>query len=337
MTVCVFQVKGPISVHTVTVCVSGERPYKCPHCDYAGTQSGSLKYHLQRHHREQRNSTPPLPSPLPPRHRTSQEDPFSADSSPSHTPRHAQDWPRERKAAGPQRGGTGGGARAGADPEGFPYSLGVMVGGFSRGGQRGWVRLPSTKQPKASRRKQLSTTRLAAHSDTFEPLDLSRRPPLEAGGGVTLSQCLFCPFRTSSAELMAMHLQVNHTSKSRRKRAGPGNSSTPRPPPPLWTSSTWAASRAAPANGFSLPEEEEGPRGPDSPPTPTPSTSGAGASEGHEEEEDGEQEEEEEEDEQQEEEEEMEEGEEHAGSPGDRPGQEPSGCEEAELGGAHGP
>uniref|UniRef100_G3Q550 Zinc finger protein 219 n=1 Tax=Gasterosteus aculeatus TaxID=69293 RepID=G3Q550_GASAC len=37
--------------------------------------------------------------------------------------------------------------------------------------------------------------------------------------GVKLSQCLFCPFRTSSAELMAMHLQVNHTSKSRRKRA----------------------------------------------------------------------------------------------------------------------
>lgn len=80
----------------------------------------------------------------------------------------------------------------------------------------------------------------------FEPLDLSRRPSPGLGGmeedgfgsvgegegavsgggggggdgasGVTLSQCLFCPFRTSSAELMAMHLQVNHTSKSRRKR-----------------------------------------------------------------------------------------------------------------------
>uniref|UniRef100_A0A8C6SFN8 Zinc finger protein 219 n=1 Tax=Neogobius melanostomus TaxID=47308 RepID=A0A8C6SFN8_9GOBI len=30
--------------------------------------------------------------------------------------------------------------------------------------------------------------------------------------GIMLSQCVFCPFRTSSAELMAMHLQVNHTS-----------------------------------------------------------------------------------------------------------------------------
>lgn len=87
----------------------------------------------------------------------------------------------------------------------------------------------------------------------FEPLDLSRRPSPAFGGveeedggtgteeggvskggvssgpgagdnttGGKLSQCLFCPFRTSSTELMAMHLQVNHTSKSRRKR-GPSS------------------------------------------------------------------------------------------------------------------
>lgn len=34
---------------------SGEKPYRCPHCDYAGTQSASLKYHLERHHRERQN------------------------------------------------------------------------------------------------------------------------------------------------------------------------------------------------------------------------------------------------------------------------------------------
>lgn len=39
----------------------GEKPYKCPHCDYAGTQSASLKYHLERHHRERQNGSGPLP------------------------------------------------------------------------------------------------------------------------------------------------------------------------------------------------------------------------------------------------------------------------------------
>lgn len=40
----------------------GEKPYKCPHCDYAGTQSASLKYHLERHHRERQNGSGPIAS-----------------------------------------------------------------------------------------------------------------------------------------------------------------------------------------------------------------------------------------------------------------------------------
>ncbi|XP_016883032.1 zinc finger protein 536 isoform X6 [Homo sapiens] len=40
--------------------LKGEKPYKCPHCDYAGTQSASLKYHLERHHRERQNGAGPL-------------------------------------------------------------------------------------------------------------------------------------------------------------------------------------------------------------------------------------------------------------------------------------
>lgn len=129
---------------------------------------------------------------------------------------------------------------------------------YQGGMEGGWIReSPPPKAPKVSRRKPLTTSRMVQPSSDkdgpapstqeggFEPLDLSRRPSPGLGGmeedggisvgdgggvgggdsgigdsstGIKLSQCLFCPFRTSSAELMAMHLQVNHTSKSRRKR-----------------------------------------------------------------------------------------------------------------------
>lgn len=143
------------------------------------------------------------------------------------------------------------------------------MGALYQGGMEGsWIReSPPPKAPKVSRRKPLTTSRMIQPSSEkegsvpstqeggFEPLDLSRRPSPGLGGleeegsmaveegegtsggdasgnsssGVKLSQCLFCPFRTSSAELMAMHLQVNHTSKSRRKRGSSAdNCGTPK-------------------------------------------------------------------------------------------------------------
>ncbi|XP_067117754.1 LOW QUALITY PROTEIN: zinc finger protein 219 [Osmerus mordax] len=133
---------------------------------------------------------------------------------------------------------------------GLGLGLGVE-GGWTRDSPSSPPLQPASKAPKVSRRKPLTTSRMVPSNGRsgkggstsrggsleggFEPLDLSRRPSPGLGGleeegggagggggaGVTLSQCLFCPFRTSSAELMAMHLQVNHTSKSRRKRGAP--------------------------------------------------------------------------------------------------------------------
>uniref|UniRef100_A0A096LWC3 Zinc finger protein 219 n=1 Tax=Poecilia formosa TaxID=48698 RepID=A0A096LWC3_POEFO len=139
----------------------------------------------------------------------------------------------------------------------YRYLSGVM-GALYQGGMEGnWIRgSPPPKTTKVSRRKPLTTSRMvqpqsdkdepvpSTQEGGFEPLDLSRRTSPSHGGmednesigagdggvvfgvdggrdssaGVKLSQCLFCPFHTSSAELMAMHIQVNHTSKSRRKR-----------------------------------------------------------------------------------------------------------------------
>lgn len=254
----------------------GERPYKCPHCDYAGTQSGSLKYHLQRHHREQRNAlsassnssstgltstinslTSGTPGLV--KQRRSQPNHSPVNRGPTDTPTsrpNQQSWllglpdQREhRKALAALRD---------VDLETqYRYLSGVMGALYQGGMEGGWIReSPPPKAPKVSRRKPLTTSRMvqplgdkegpasSTQEGGFEPLDLSRRPSPGLGGmeedgvisvgdggigggddgggdsstGVKLSQCLFCPFRTSSAELMAMHLQVNHTSKSRRKR-----------------------------------------------------------------------------------------------------------------------
>ncbi|XP_069489801.1 zinc finger protein 219 [Ambystoma mexicanum] len=78
------------------------------------------------------------------------------------------------------------------------------------------------ERPRTSRRKPSSTNRVLANGKPdFEPLDLSRRPSLEDSGEEgTLHRCLFCPFATSSGELMMLHQQVHHSRKSRRKERG---------------------------------------------------------------------------------------------------------------------
>jgi len=266
---------------------SGERPYKCPHCDYAGTQSGSLKYHLQRHHREQRNalsassnsSSSGLASTINTLTSATSGPAKQRRSQPSHCPvnRVPTDCPPASRPGQQQQQSWLLGlpdqrdhrktlaALRDVDLETqYRYLSGVMGALYQGGMEGGWIReSPPPKAPKVSRRKPLTTSRMvqppidkegpstpSTREVGFEPLDLSRRPSpglgsteenggmslgdvggvaVAVGGGdgvvgdssieVKLSQCLFCPFRTSSAELMAMHLQVNHTSKSRRKRA----------------------------------------------------------------------------------------------------------------------
>ncbi|XP_030635285.1 zinc finger protein 219 [Chanos chanos] len=165
--------------------------------------------------------------------------------------RQGQTWSQGAAEQGESARKSRGSQRDGDLESQYRYLSGMMGALYRSGLEGGWTgEAPAPKMPKVSRRKPLVTSRMlpsngcqsgavsrGSQDGGFEPLDLSRRPlaeqdgriakesggvsPSGARGDITLNQCVFCPFRTSSAELMAMHIQVNHTSKSRRKRAPP--------------------------------------------------------------------------------------------------------------------
>uniref|UniRef100_A0A3B3RKR4 Zinc finger protein 536 n=1 Tax=Paramormyrops kingsleyae TaxID=1676925 RepID=A0A3B3RKR4_9TELE len=80
----------------------------------------------------------------------------------------------------------------------------------------------------AEERSDTKPTGSKPEKSQYEPLDLSVRPDSVSlpGSAVTIQDnvawhgCLFCPFQTSSVELMALHLQANHLGKAKRKEGG---------------------------------------------------------------------------------------------------------------------
>lgn len=273
-------VRPPVTQFNVPICLSiiaGEKPYKCPHCDYAGTQSASLKYHLERHHRERQNGAGPLSG-----HSQSQEHKEETSSKGSvfirpdvlrgafkglpgidfRSGMGSQQWSPGMLSSGDHPGhAIGMSSDASSDnikgsdisSKGTHFSElsrayhnmvgnGVNFQGSLQAFMDNFV-LSSLKKEKEMKDKVLADCLSAKHMGSesgeekapskqrkteksqYEPLDLSVRPDAASlpGSSVTIQDniawhaCLFCPFTTSSLELMALHLQANHLGKAKRK------------------------------------------------------------------------------------------------------------------------
>ncbi len=203
---------------------SGEKPFKCAYCDYAAAQKTSLKYHLDRRHRDKpfveisSRAVALAPSPSDGKHGNEDENP---------APNRSKFWVPEARSC------TNGTPEERFDSQGNKLNKPqVQVNA-----EYGKITAKSAYSPtddivKCPVPVDLMIKKEEVKDKTSDaPLNLSLKVSLsisasaEPRNALIPNACSFCPYKTMYPEVLIIHKKLTHKDKSdSTKRNGPGGS-----------------------------------------------------------------------------------------------------------------
>lgn len=201
--------------------VSGEKPFKCAYCDYAAAQKTSLKYHLDRRHKDKpyvEISSRPVPSPDDGKQENDDENP-AQNSSKLWVP-----GARSCTSGTPENRADTQGSKPGNPPVlvNAEYEKIIAKSAHSLTDDSGKCPIPVNLKIEKEEIKE---------KDSEAPLDLSLKVSLSISAGSEPRSalipvvCSLCPYKTMYPEVLVIHRKLTHKDKSdSTKKNGLGGS-----------------------------------------------------------------------------------------------------------------
>ncbi|XP_067096104.1 zinc finger protein 217 [Osmerus mordax] len=202
-----------LRVHT------GEKPFKCVYCDYAGAQKTSLRYHLDRHHKDKPYfeipSRPVLPGPSPSEKESTRNKEEKRTTSRSKlwvTPKVGPGTKSRVNAKGEDRCNSLSGKLA-SPPTKVTAECGKLTAKSAFFAEDVHIKYPIPVNLKMERKE-------IKDEDNEAPLNLSLKVSLsisatsEPRNVLVPKACASCTFKTLYPEVLLMHKKLIHKEKS---------------------------------------------------------------------------------------------------------------------------